>query len=371
MPGLRPLAGIVFEPIALGYSFRWGGEFGPQARGPQAYAQSGPVPLPSTVAGALAGTALAAMKQPLCRTHDLYDDVRRGLRLLLCPGGGDFALRGPYLYARKEDQQLLCAPLGRGQGLFCVAMLDNGRLRVCTPSITGVQAVGIALNNLSKTVIEGLIYTSVYIDPVEVLRSASRACGLDLSPTAADTAGIIIEAYVDESCATNFNTVKQLLNGAIAQLGGETRPTRIRVTHDRPGLKLAEMLDGRSRYLYVASPLLLPGRIKGKYSRPPGDQRARQIVEEVLKALGLEPGSKPVAWGRLRLTAVGLGYSLCRNKRRPYHAAILPGAVLDATADKRLTEAYMRGFGRHRELGWGTLLPIPDVPRQERKKCHA
>ncbi len=315
----------------------------------------------------MAGTALAAVNQPLCAAHGLYGDVERGLRLLLCPGGGGFALRGPYLYARKGDQWLLCAPLGRGQGLFCVAMLDNDRLRVCTSGITGVQTVGIALNNLSKTVIESLIYTSVYVDPVEALRSASRSCGLDLSPTAADTAGILVEAYMDENCGTSFDTVKQLLDGAITQLGGETRPARIRVTNNTPGLELAEMLDGRSRYLYVASPLLLPHGIRGEeHSHPP-----RVLVERILNALGLKPSSKPIAWGRLRLTAVGLGYSLCRNKRRPYHAAILPGAVLDAAVNGRLVEAYTSGFGEHRELGWGTLLPVPDVPQQERKKCRA
>lgn len=364
---LRPIAGIVFEPIAVGYSFRWGGEFGPQTRGPQAYAQSGAVPLPSGPAGVLAGAALAARRQPLCSAQGPYGDVERGLRLLLCPGGGGFALRGPYLYARWRNRWLLCAPMGRGRSLFC-AVGPGGGTRVCSLDVDGIQRVGIALNNFAKTAVEGLIYTSVYVDPLEALRLASKTCLLGLDPAEAAAAGVLVEAYADEACGTDPDALRQALDGTIVQLGGETRPARIRVIDDLPGLALAEALAGKNHYLYIASPILLP---RGQGLRPPGDGAAGSIAAKALEAIGLRPRLRLVAWGRLRLTALGLGYSLCRNRRRPYHAAVLPGAVLDAEADEGLMEAYMRGFGEYRELGWGTLLPVPGVPRQERKRCHA
>ncbi|GEM_PF-1812509 len=364
---LRPVAGIVFKPLTLEYSFRWGGEFGPQTRGPQAYAQSSPVPLPSNTAGVLAGAALAAKKQPLCTPQagpDPFSDVKRGLRLLLCPEGDGFTLRGPYLYARQGDKWLLCAPLGRSQGLLCVAN-PGDKLKVCTTSTAGIQTVGIAINNLSKTVIESNIYTSVYTDPLEALRAASAACSLGLNPAKADTAGILVEAYMAENCGIDTGTLKELLDGALAPLGGETRPARIHVTSHVPGLELAQALWKGSSYLYIATPLLVPS------SAYTVEEEPRRLIPSLLRALGLEPGPRPLAWGRLRLTAIGLGYSLCRNRRRPYHAAILPGAVLEATTARSLPQAYMQGFGVHREVGWGTILPLPEPPEKKEKKCRA
>lgn len=360
------VASIVFEPVTTGYSFRWGGEFSPQSRGPQAYAQSSPLPLPSSIAGVLAGLALAKAGEPLCSKQGVYDDTMRGLRRLICGsrGSGNIALRGPYLYMMQGENWILCVPTGRSQHLLCVTRTSK-ELKVCKISPKSIQFVGIALNDLTKTAIEGYIYTSIYTDPVSILNSASASCGLVKSNGSSIIRGILVEVYAEKSCALDSVKIRDDLSDEVVQLGGEARPARIRVTTNAPGLELAKTLETREEVLlYIASPLLLK-------DRPAAIQQADKIVVSIIEKLGLVPSVKPVEGERLRLAAIGLGYSICSNKRRPYHAAILPGTALRITRPKNLAETYIRGFGAYSELGWGTLLPIPYVPGIERRGCRS
>ncbi len=354
---LKPLAGVLFKPLTPGYSFRWGGEFSPHTRGPQAYSQSTPLPLPSTTAGALAGVILSLTGESLCSETGVYGDTLHGLRRLGGTGCSRVALRGPYLYARQGEEWLLCMPAGRGQGLFCVAS-RGGNIAAYKVTPPTLQSIGIALDNLSKTTITELIYTAVYTDPLSALQAASKAGGLSITPWSTKTAGILVEVYADESCENNVKVV----NGAVVQLGGETRPAEIHVTQHTPGLELARSLTERGYYLYVATPILLPSE-----DLVDVDREAVSVIRDVIGGIGLETNaSRPVVRGRLRLSAIGLGYSLCRDRRRPYNAAILPGVVLDAhpSGGRSLEEAYMAGFGKYSEVGWGTLLPIPRAALQ-------
>ena len=359
------VASIVFEPITTGYSFRWGGEFSPQSRGPQAYARSSALPLPSAIAGTLAGLVLAESGEPLCKEQGIYDDTMRGLRRLFCSkGAGRVALRGPYLYMEQGGNWVLCVPISRSQHLFCVAETDYG-LKVCKASTRDAQFVGIALNDLTKTVLEGYIYTSIYTDPVSVLNNAATSCGLSNSSNSSTLRGILVEAYAEKDCAPNQETIRDMLSDKIVQLGGEARPARIRITNRAPGLKLAEALEKQEEVpLYIASPLLLE-------DKPVPTQQADKIIKSIIMSLGLTPAKRQAKGEKLRLTVIGLGYNLCRNKRRPYHAAILPGATLLITRPKNLREAYIKGFGAYSELGWGTLLPVPYIPGIERRGCRS
>lgn len=362
------VASVVFEPITTGYSFRWGGEFSPQSRGPQAYARSSPLPLPSAIAGALAGLVFAETSEPLCKEQGIYDDTMRGLRRLFCnKGTGRVALRGPYLYMEQGRNWILCAPIARSQYLFCVAETDY-ELKVCKVSTRDAQFVGIALNDLTKNVLEGYIYTSIYTDPVSILNNAATSCGLSNSSNSSTLSGILVEAYAEKDCATNQEKIRNMLSDKIVQLGGEARPARTRITNGAPGLKLAKTLEKQEEVpLYIASPLLL----KDKKDKPALTQQADKIIKSIITSLGLTPTKRQAKGEKLRLTAIGLGYNLCRNKRRPYHAAILPGATLLVTRPKNLREAYIKGFGAYSELGWGTLLPIPYVLELKGKHCRS
>lgn len=355
---LRHVASLVFEPLAASYSFRWQGEFGPQTRGPQAFSQSHALPPPSTIAGVLAGQALQARGQSLCQGQGgVYGDTLRGLRLLLgCAEGGPVALRGPYLYRATDEGWLLCS--ATTEGLFCVARTGRG-LRLCllrNDVPASLQAVGIALDNLSKTVISGLIYTAVYLDVRATLRRAAEKLCLG---GAVKREGLLVELYAGEGCGASKSGVKEL-DGSTVVLGAETRPFRIHVDTHAPGLELAENAArerGDCMPFYVATPIILEDGIP-QANRYRGDE----LAEAVFESVGLRPctinKAGPVALGRLRLTAVGLGFSLCRGKRRPYQAAVMHGAIIYAMSSRDPLSLYTEGLGAYRELGWGTVIPL-------------
>ena len=70
---------------------------------------------------------------------------------------------------------------------------------------------------------------------------------------------------------------------------------------------------------------------------------------------------------RCTVAALGLGYDVARNLPRPYKPVLLPGCIFRVKAEGGLEpgKLYRDGLGYYRELGWGTVFPLP--PSVEKK----
>ncbi len=349
---------ILFQPLSHS-SFRWQGEFGPQARGPQAYALSMVLPLPSTVAGLLAGQACSIKGQDPCHANDPpYGDVEHCLRLL-----GDIKLRGPYIYIELEespDKYVVCMPYGRpGRWkLYCVSDSLKGE----TANVSAVQSIGIALDSLSKIVLEGYIYTAVLLD----LGSTAANIAERKFKSKVSRYGILVEVYGNAD-----RKVLGEIDGRVVVLGGEQKPARVQVVDGAPALAIAEQAVeelGGCCYWHIVSPILCCSESGGCgntsleeiYTRP------RQLANNIASMVNMA-GVKAslcrdrAVRGRLTFTAIGLGYDMCRGRKRKYCRALMPGAGLYIKLeDGSWRSLYENGVGSHSSLGWGTIIPVPE-----------
>ena len=356
---------LVFEPLSFG-NYKWQGEFGPSVRGPQAYSQSSPLPLPSTLAGAFAAALAEKNGGRLCSdTCKNSDDPYCSVRSILSSGLGcdEPILRGPFYYVEGSRGRVICLH-HTGNNLLCIE--GSGGAKVVDVAL--LQSVGIALNSLTRTVLEGYIYTMLSVDLHSLASEVAKAFELG----SVERHGVLVELH-------NCNTPDiRSLDGKATVLGGEQRPHKLHVLNEHPLTSMLREIHGEAGggclYWHIASPVLLCK--KGKDCKEQAILKTRRTPREALEALvreflGLKPcPSKPLIpeGGRLVFSAVGLGYSYCMwddkagrwvEGKRKYCPAIMPGWGVYAEATNWLN-IYTKGANCHRDLAWGTIVPLPD-----------
>ncbi len=322
------VASLVLEALAPARP-RWWGDFSPSARGPVTSAGLAaiPVPLPSTVAGALA----AALGAEPCRAS--------GGDPLACQEGvlrsfGVERFRGPLLVAERG---------GRLEPLVPVAPQSFSDLDGRRYSVESGERVGVALSRASKSVLEGYLY-------LEELAWGVRIGGGGIEPYR-----LLMEVKAGEA----FRAPRLVL------LGGERPAFKAdTVAGSVVEERLASLWGGawgreaREAVIAVATPAVLPR----DHRASPLDLQGslERALKELLGSAGVAvEGVEPL--NRCTITALGLGYDVARNLPRPYEPVLLPGCLFRARASSGLEprRLYREGIGRYAQLGWGTVLPLP------------
>lgn len=360
---MRPIASILFKPLSMA-SFRWGGEFSPQVRGPQSYARSRPVPLPSTITGTLAGLALSLNRKDLCvDAHtDIYSNTYRGLNQIFEGKDSEekpsVVFRGPYIYVGSPGYNIVCALYGE-ESLLCISSNREVKLVQWLPT----TSTGIALDSLSRTTMRGMIYTIVYHDLNATINIIARKYGL--SPV---RSGVLVEVYSrhdEEALVGDYLSRLKTLDSLKTSMGAEQRPFEIRVLEENPVYGLVADLGDECLYWHIVSPVLLPPeRLAGGMLERPLTDYARSLLVKVIGLFGLDVCGENIVPCRIGdkivFSSISLGYDMCLNRRRPALPAVLPGAGFYARPPKGrdALEIYMRGGGKYSMLGWGTVLPL-------------
>ncbi len=352
-------------------SFRWEGEFTPEIRGPTAFAYSEILPLPSTIAGVLAYVNWKDKNK--CVDKDPFSNTKRVLSVNL---GAKFSIRGPYFYVKAfssnnkvKEHEVICLHK-YPKKLLCIDISLRRATYIIAEEV-GVQHIGIALRNDTKSTIEGLIYTQVEFSPKLLAEAIARK--LIGNNALVKEYGVLAEVFCfDDNCR------KSVKEGIIVA-GGESRPALLKTMSKTP---LYEFLENEWRktntsraLLYVASPIVISkvherdtndsvhaftnprdyaikciGKLLNKYLKAE-ELTVRSYIIDPAKSIGLEEH-------RTIFTVVGLGYDLCLNIPRPIRSSIMPGALFEATI-KNWKQLYIEGAGEYKELGWGTIIPIP------------
>ncbi len=323
---------VTFTPLGR-VSFRWFGTSSPLARGPMTAMVSEPVPLPTTVAGALY-TALGGERVEggvdLSRLSEL-------LREKIGCGGGVF--RGPYVLIHRPHRpgEWVAACLhALGKGLFCVGV--RGEVFMIGPDEASISFVGISLDNRSKTVIEGMMYSQTTVDYRAIALAASEKLG---------------KAPLEASLAIEFPgcSVPEPVRRAVP-LGGEGRIARVRVStgsEPSPLDCVAEKGKECGRVInYFATPCIMRDKEILSNAIDPA-----KLLEGVTRELGLGPGEVLARETSVIVGVAPTGYDTASNRPRPLRPAVMPGSVITAS------RPISRGPG---PLGYCTIIPAPTPP---------
>ena len=279
---------------------------------------SEPLPLPTTIIGALLGS----------KPGEELDgaNVAIGKRL----GCGEaIVLRGPY-YPWREGVAIHVYPKS-------LLLIDNaGRVR----SLNVVEMIvhrGTALNRRTKSVMKGLLYSTQLIDPEKLVE-----------------VGIVPEISIDILC-------RACAKRRVTKFGGEMRVALLDSDEDAKLVKIIASLASETRYFVVASPILLDMDAKTELEKLLRGKEA-EIDGCILRAPSVEDARRAVGEGdlvkrlRVRVEVLSPGvYSDTGLPRRPY-LAILPGSLLWIECSN--TTKFLQGIGRYHEIGFGTVVPI-------------
>jgi hypothetical protein len=330
---------LVFTPSGLSL-YRWRGEFTWIARGPAAEAFSEPVPLPTTVVGALLSLE---PPRPSSSRFTLEDQRRELARVLGCK---EFRLRGPFLARRAGTGGRLRAPILLHHARLGLAALEarGGELAVRAPiPVARVPAIGTALSMDSKTALKHMMYAATYAD------------------LGAQEYGIVVEVH---GCSPALKLPRAV------PLGAESRMAVVELVDERPvhGMVVGLQRSTRSFYAYVATPILLDqakldDMVGGKWVKA-GRCMLRLPERRELKHIvrGEETGEAAKMF-RPVLSLLSPGFDTVRESPRPAVPAILPGSIV-AVEDCSPVEAYVEGVGSFSELGWGTVVPATVIELQ-------
>jgi|GEM_PF-2572092 len=325
--------------------------------------------LPSTPAGALASAGWCL--DNTCSSGDRWVAVRRCLASLLSRklgagvGQESIALRGPVVLVEGRDgvkPYVMCC-----EGL--VEVLPEGisewvcrqekgerpgkrakpsKHKLMRPPI--IERTGVGLNRVRKTVLEGYLYTVPYMDNY-----------IRLSHDALARLTLVTDVLVKGG--DGFKVRKESLP---VRLGGEGRKAlaELRVGGASTLMGFLQGLWGGRRggeaLLLLATPILLP-ELRSARTLKDIENIAVKTIRE-----GLRDYCKSIEGNifsvhprvRVRVMPLQLGFDERRGVKDEILPALMPGAVLRANiSDWR--EVYWLGAGKLREVGFGTLLPIP------------
>ncbi|MCE4613663.1 MAG: hypothetical protein F7C07_07540 [Desulfurococcales archaeon] len=306
---------------------RWWGDFSPSARGPVTSASLGPtpIPLPSTLAGAIAA-ALGArpescgdFKDPLeCQTAALHSV-------------GVLELRGPLLAVEVRGSVEPLVPWGSG-----FKDLEGNEYTVAAG-----ERAGVALSRTSKSVLEGYLYFE------------ELAWGVTSGNGGIKPYKLVVEVVVDNGFAAPSLV---LLGGEKPAFKSDSLPRSL--VEERLASLWEDGWEGEvhESVVAVATPTVLPEDTK------PSPISLMESLENALNSLlsKMEPVKiEPII--RCTIAALGLGYDMARNLPRPYKPVLLPGCLfrVKTRSGFQPSRLYREGLGRYANLGWGTILPLP------------
>ncbi len=299
--------------------FRWGGEYTWVTTGPYSTGSTEPLPLPTTLIGAVLGSKKGAELDE--------EEVLKTLSERL--GCSIEALRGPYYPLDNGGIALHVYP-------GSLLLLDAEGRAAGLARIEGVVHRGTALQRHRKSVAPGMLYAVSMLDPARLLFGS----GTRIEP----------EPSLD---ALGCNAGERRLGAA--RLGGDARIATLGLDADE---RLARLLADTNGYCIAASPILLDDTKKAeKLLRGEelelGDCRLRAAsITEAVDVAGDASKAKTL---RVKIEVLHPGvYSDTGFPRRPA-AAVLPGSLLRCTCSR---EALRNGIGLYSRLGFGTLAPV-------------
>lgn len=324
--------------------FRKPGEFTPFARGPHVTATSSPLPMPTTVLGAIS-SCLMDLKKSSCLKMEGVVEWHEELEATMNLSKEDW-FRGPYLllktegapeiYVQHSDELILLDSLYSAVEVFSKEILENGfdgRLirtmydLLKKAPISFKDRVGIALENIVKGVREGFIYMAREVDYSKLIKKGDVYIAIDSS-----------------------KDIKEVHNKIIG-IGGERRIAKISIEEPFFIKKIKRELEKRKErikgmLLYMVSHAL--------FETPTTLREIKENLENNFKV-----NIKQITG---RISIIGAGYSIRRGVRKPMYASLEPGSMIlvEETDPGELQHVITSGLsGIASNLGFGTLVPIP------------
>jgi len=350
---------VMFIPVEP-LSFKWFGSFTWMITGPETRASSEPLPLPSTIIGALINSLAIKEKRVkvikgVMEPHMLYESLISLLNNLLGGAYSAFVVRGPYIKFKDGSYALHLYP-----GRLILIEPGNSRLKIIEPK--GLIIKGTALKHLERTVVPHLLYSLTLMDYIKLDNKIVE--------------GIAVEILCNGG-ECRISKEEGIIELPTVRFGGEGRITRIIVEVAKEVLPLHVSNHG---YVYVASPILLNDEsicrdndIDNKNEeiakfieiihinrRCRLEIPSKKEVEELVKSLISEEYKERVEdivkLFRVRIGLIAPGFDTIRGSLREMLPSILPGSILKLSNCERILTISKNPYNN---LGWGTLVPLP------------
>ncbi len=328
---LQYVASVLFTPLEP-ICFRWYGIYTWLATGPSSQAVSEPLPLPSTLLGALVyGLSIASnrfsdiAKGSAKSIDNLLKDLIELLKACGC-SCSDIVLRGPYIVSQRG----LALHIAGG----CLLLIDGNNIEVVSPRRTVNR--GTALRRDTKSVVQHMLYSIEYVDLIQILGEYS----------------IAVDILCKESC-------KLVVKPIVMRLGSDGRAVKMSV--DVLENSLAKNISKASSNLfYVASPVLVePLHIEtfineGKIAidNIQISSLSRKELEHILNV----KRDTLIKHFRTKIQILATGYDILRNSLREMYPSIMPGSIIRINSIDK--EKLLKGLGKYSHAGWGTIVPL-------------
>jgi len=334
---------VKVEPLTA-VSYRKPGPFGVVERGPLSTSSTYYQKI-TTLLGAIAYVAYA---NGLCRPSASNDPLG-ALRKCL---SGVLELRGPYVMTGGGD----CARIFFGEE----ELFDLSSLLCSWSSIKGVlrdlSEEKIVLKRKAKGLVPG--------SPGPAKKTATF--GNSLNRVYKRSEAVFVRERVNLRGYHFFETSSSrnaLPPSYVVPLGGDGGVGRVGMENQSPVEDALKKLWGNSwtsgsgaeAVLVVVSPVILEKSKNAPLSSP---DDALAPFGHVLK------NPEPVQlFSRFSVKPYPMGWDLSKNDGkgvpRPWEAAVVPGSAVKGVLKKAPKDVYWEGLGRYRDLGFGTVVPLP------------
>lgn len=319
---------------------RGAGEFDPSARGVYSFATSLEFPRPSTFVGMILSSlsGSGALSYSVTNWRDLLELYKKILDKLGIEG-----VRGPYIYDTEQDK--IYVPIRLFKGL---SLVEYDQLRYYMFSYIkqelGVDILPMLFNNAGgKRELYVLKKVKDLLDCFKLDLKSIEKVGIELKDRVVKKDLIKREETMNEEkqyiytakyvaypenaeirfklLITNDNRAKELMlrDGMAVKFGGEHRVSRLII--DDASDELDNMLQHAPREYAL---LLSPAPLK--------------TMERDIEYIG-------------ELGAIGLGFSIAREKRKPMYPAVLEGSILRIRTDKKIDPNMLLKHGLYYVLG--------------------
>lgn len=338
---MKHVGSILFEPNSA-LMFRGPMEFTPTVRGPQTFARTLPLPLPSTIAGCLATLLLDKGVSSLPKVPISWEDALIQILEL----SDEACLRGPYLlvddevYVPFEEGLIKLRDLiEKFKEINVKEVIYKDRLfrNVLEPimiRLKKVEHVGIGLERDSKAVKRGLLYSAEFIDYLSTFKGRKVSIAVDVHGMTALRKLSFTEQY-------------------IMRLGGEGKTVRIKIDETSYLWKaingiIRKIESERECLAYTISPTLVKTPLVN-LAPIISMRRPKFVIGDIDVELLIG-----------RINVLGAGFDIYRGVRKPMYASLTYGSLLLAKAKYiTLAELYRHGLSEvGSKLGYGTFIPI-------------
>jgi CRISPR-associated protein Cmr3 len=307
--------GLLIKPVEPMF-FRWSGEYSPNFSGPMNKGVSEPLPLMSTIAGAL----YKAVKG--------LDRLKPGEEVEQFKGVlGE--LWGPLIYVKGKRKK------GGNKGEYLLVHQYPGKLLVLR-----LEESGVVLNRIKKEEKGGDDENEA--DEIIPKQVSKIGVGRDLAKRSAMDHLLYSSQFVDfyATIRGEFENVEKwgiyvetgVKYEGVLELGGEGRLAKV----EKFDLKIPE---SKGELSILLSPALLSVG-SGKWV----------LIDDILNEKVENYTLKDIVCGA-KIGVIGTGFNTSMRARRPLYPALMPGSIL---------KVRDRKIGELKELGWGSLLGFSD-----------